>query len=60
MCVQCMMGAMTATASASGIRAWLGNRGWTWITPKRLRFATLALIATALVVSALSFGGSGA
>jgi len=55
-----MMGAMTATASASGIRAWLGNRGWTWMTPKRLRFATLALIATALVVSALSFGGSGA
>jgi hypothetical protein len=54
-----MMGAMTATASATGIRAWLGQREWTWLTPKRLRFATVALIAAALVVSTVALGGSG-
>jgi hypothetical protein len=59
MCIQCMMGAMTATASATGVRAWLAQREWTWLTPKRLRLATVALLAAALVVSAVGFGGSG-
>jgi hypothetical protein len=54
-----MMGAMTATASATGIRAWLAQRRWSWLTPARLRFATTALLATALVVSAVGLGGSG-
>jgi hypothetical protein len=54
-----MMGAMTATASATGVRAWLAQRHWHWLTPRRLRFATLALLGAALVVSAVSFGGSG-
>jgi len=54
-----MMGAMTATASASGIRAWLAQRGWTWLTPRRMRYVTLGLIAAALVVSSVSLGGSG-
>jgi hypothetical protein len=60
MCIQCMMGAMTATASASGIRAWLAQRGWGWLTPRRMRYVTLGLIAAALVVSSVSLGGSGA
>ena len=59
MCVQCMMGAMTATASASGIRAWLGQRGWRWLSPRRLRYVTAGLLAAALVVSAVAFGDSG-
>jgi hypothetical protein len=59
MCIQCMMGAMTATASATGVRAWLAQREWTWLTPKRLRLATVALLAAALVISAVGFGGSG-
>jgi hypothetical protein len=54
-----MMGAMTATASATGVRAWLAQRHWHWLTPRRLRFATLTLLGAALVVSAVSFGGSG-
>jgi hypothetical protein len=54
-----MMGAMTATASATGIRAWLAQRNWSWLTPKRMRFATVTLLGAALVVSAVSFGGSG-
>ena len=59
MCIQCMMGAMTASASATGIRAWLAQRGWSWLTPRRLRFVTVGLLAAALVVSAVGFGGSG-
>jgi hypothetical protein len=55
-----MMGAMTATASASGIRAWVAQRNWNWMTPRRLRAVTIGLIAAALVVSAVSLGGSGA
>jgi hypothetical protein len=54
-----MMGAMTATASATGVRAWLAQRGWTWLTPRRLRFVTVGLLAAALLVSAVGFGGSG-
>jgi hypothetical protein len=59
MCIQCMMGAMTATASATGIRAWLAQRDWNWLTPRRLRRVTALLIAAALVVSAVGLGGSG-
>jgi hypothetical protein len=54
-----MMGAMTATASATGIRAWLARRNWSWLTPRRMRFATVGLLAAALVVSAVGLGGSG-
>ena len=32
---------MTALAGASGFRAWLQNRGWAWLTPKRLKRATV-------------------
>jgi hypothetical protein len=54
-----MMGAMTATASASGFRAWLAQRNFRRLTPRRLRYVTLALLGAALVVSAVGFGGSG-
>jgi hypothetical protein len=59
MCIQRMMGAMTATASASGFRAWLAQRNFRRLTPRRLRYVTLALLGAALVVSAVGFGGSG-
>jgi hypothetical protein len=54
-----MMGAMTATASATGVRAWLASRRWSWLTPKRMRAATIGLLTAALIVSAVAFGGSG-
>jgi hypothetical protein len=54
-----MMGAMSATASATGLRAWLAQRDWNWLTPKRLRLVTVALLVAALVVSAVGLGGSG-
>jgi hypothetical protein len=59
MCTQCMMGAMTAGAGATGIRAWLALRRPGWLTPRRLRVVTIVLLAGALVASATLVGGSG-
>ena len=58
MCVQCMMGAMTAGAGASGVRAWLGRRGLRWLTPPRLRRITIALVVASLGLSSLISGSS--
>jgi hypothetical protein len=58
MCVQCMMGAMTAGAAASGSRSWLATRRWAWLTPERLRTATVALLIAALMASATVLSGS--
>jgi hypothetical protein len=59
MCIQCMATAMTAGASATGIRAWLAQRGFTWLTPTRMRRITIGLISAALLLSAGMLGGSG-
>jgi len=58
MCMQCMIGAMTAGAGASGARAWLGQRGLRWLTPARLRRITIALVVASLAVSSLISGSS--
>jgi hypothetical protein len=58
MCVQCMMGAMTAGAGASGARAWLGRMRLSWLTPRRLRRITIALVVVALGLSTTIAGSS--
>jgi hypothetical protein len=58
MCVQCMMGAMSAGASATGARSWLGSRRWSWLTQRRLRRITFALLAAALVAASTLLSGS--
>jgi hypothetical protein len=55
MCAQCMATAATAVAGATGIRAWLA-RGYAWVTPRRLRFMTGALLTVAVVTAAIGFG----
>jgi len=60
MCMQCMAGAMTATAGAAGIRAWLATRAFRWLTPKRMKAITIGLIAVALLASTVLIGGSSA
>lgn len=60
MCMQCMATAMTTGAAATGIRAWLATRGYAWLTPTRLRRATICLFAAALIASAVVISGSGA
>jgi len=59
MCAQCMMGAMTAGAGATGARTWLATRHWTWLTEQRLKRITVTLISVALVAAATLLSGSG-
>jgi hypothetical protein len=53
-----MATATVAAAGATGIRAWLATRGWSWLTARRLRRATVALFAVALATAA-TLSGSG-
>jgi hypothetical protein len=59
MCAQCMATAMTAVGVASGTRAYLGSRRFSWLTPRRLKAITFALAAGAIVASATLVSGSG-
>jgi hypothetical protein len=56
--MQCMMGAMGAGAGATGTRAWLAHRGFRWLTPRRMRAITLALLAAALLVASTLSGST--
>jgi hypothetical protein len=56
--MQCMVGAMSAGATATGTRSWLASRHYSWLTPARLRLLTLVLLGAALVASALLVSGS--
>jgi hypothetical protein len=55
MCAAC---AMTAAAGATGVRTWLQTRGWSWLTPKRLKRATIAAFIAATIVSSVGISGS--
>jgi hypothetical protein len=57
--MQCMMGAMSAGAAATGTRSWLATRRWAWLTPQWLRRITFGLIGAALILSATVLSGSG-
>jgi hypothetical protein len=58
MCAQCMMGATTAAAGVTGTRAWLATKGLTWMTPRRMRVATVSLIVAGFIGSAVGFHGN--
>jgi hypothetical protein len=49
---------MTAAAGATGLRAWLQTRGWTWLTPTRLKRVTIAACVAAALVSSVGISGS--
>jgi len=51
---------MAATAGASGARAWLQARHLTWLTPRRMRAVTIALLLLAFAISSVGISGSGA
>jgi hypothetical protein len=58
MCMQCMMGAMSAGATVTGTRSWLATRQWAWLTPERLRRVTIPLVVVGLALSATVLSGS--
>ena len=53
MCVQCMAGAMTAAAGATGARAWLTMRFGHLLTPRRRKAMSATLIVAGVVASGL-------
>ena len=55
MCVACAMAAM---AGASGARSWLQAQHTTWLTPKRMRAATITLFTAAAIGSSVTISGS--
>jgi hypothetical protein len=54
----CMMCAMAAATGATGARTWLQNSHATWLTPRRLRVATIGVMSVALGVSTVGLSGS--
>ena len=59
MCMQCMATATVAVGSASGIRAWLRIHGGSWLTPGRMRAATVALLTLAVLGAGVGLSGTG-
>jgi hypothetical protein len=55
MCAAC---AMAAAAGATGARTWLQTRGWTWLTPTRLKRATIGAFVAAAIISSVGLSGS--
>ena len=53
MCVQCMAGAMTAAAGATGARALLVSRLGHLMTPRRKRLLSGALVAAGVIASGI-------
>lgn len=51
MCMQCMVGAMSAGATATGARAWLVARAPLWLTPARKRCLTYVLLALGVLAA---------
>jgi hypothetical protein len=51
-----MATAATATAAATGLRAWAAARSPEWLTAGRLRALTATLIAIAVTVAAVGSG----
>jgi hypothetical protein len=49
---------MAAAAGATGARTWLQTRHVTWLTPKRIKAATVALFVAAFGFSAIGLSSS--
>lgn len=58
MCAQCMAGASLAVGSASGMRAWLATRGWSFLSAKVMRRITIGLMSAAVLASSVLVGGA--
>jgi hypothetical protein len=56
--MQCMIGAMSTGAAATGTRSFLASRHFSWLTPKRMRLVTASLLGAALLASSFIVSGS--
>ena len=53
MCLQCVTYAAASVGAAGGLRAWVAARQPSWITPRRLRILTAALLTVAVLVAGI-------
>jgi hypothetical protein len=60
MCMQCMATAMTVGATTTGMRAWLASNSPSWMTPRRLKGATAAMLAVGVIASGTHLTPNGA
>jgi hypothetical protein len=56
MCMQCLATATTTLGVASGFRAWLAISRPGWMTPRRLRVATAALLTLGVLAAGVRPG----
>ena len=54
--MQCAAAAAVAVGSASGLRAWVAAKQPGWLTPRRLRAVSAALVSVAVL--AAGFAGT--
>jgi hypothetical protein len=57
--MQCMATAMTAGAAATGGRIWLASHSPKWMTPRRLKAATAAILSIGVLAAGSSFAPNG-
>jgi len=57
--MQCMATAMTAGATATGGRVWLAAHAPSWMTPRRLKAATAAILAVGVLAAGSSLAPNG-
>ncbi len=60
MCVQCAAGATSAAVAVggvTGIRVWLAAKGFSCMTPARMRLATGTLAVLGLLGASVGLGG---
>jgi hypothetical protein len=53
-----MATAATVAGGASGLRAWLAAKGFSWLSPRRMKRLTLALGIVVILVSMTLSGSS--
>jgi hypothetical protein len=49
--MQCMASAMTAGAAATGMRAWLNTHTPSWMSPRRMKMATAAILTAGILAA---------
>ncbi len=50
--------AMAAATGATGARTWLQNSHATWLTPRRMKVATIGAMSAAFAISTIGLSGS--
>lgn len=49
---------MCAASAATGFRTWMQTHNISWLTPRRMRALTLAVMSAAAIFSTIGFSGA--